>query len=116
MKPEKNKRSKYAFNINEIKIKKKFQGSLKDFQKLNRGLYDEIENNDISIKESKAKLKKLKNASVEEFVYTNKEIPEHWKSKLDYEQNLLKMLVKDINFLLYLGHGGGGENFCTLKE
>ena len=42
MKPEKNKRSKYAFNINEIKIKKKFQGSLKDFQKLNRGLYDEI--------------------------------------------------------------------------
>ena len=116
MKPEKNKRSKYAFNINEIKIKKKFQGSLKDFQKLNRGLYDEIESNDISIKESKAKLKKLKNASVKEFVYTNKEIPDHWKSKLDYEQNLLKMFVKDREFLHYLGHGGGGDNFRTLKE
>ena len=116
MKPEKNKRSKYAFNINEIKIKKKFQGSLKDFQKLNRGLYDEIESNDLSIKENKAQLKKLKNKSVKEFVYTNKEIPDHWKSKLDYEQSLLKMFVKDKDFLFYLGHGGGGDNFRTLKE
>ena len=116
MKPEKSKRRKYAFNINEIKIKKNFQGSLKDFQKLNRGLYDEIESNDISIRENKAKLKKLKNSSVKEFVYTNKEIPEHWKTKLDYEQNLLKMFVKDKDFLFYLGHGGGGDNFSSLKE
>ena len=116
MKPEKSNRGKYAFNINEIKIKKKFQGSLKDFQKLNRGTYDEIESNDISIKESKAKLKKLKNSAVKEFVYTNKEIPEHWKTKLDYEQNLLKMFVKDKDFLFYLGHGGGGDNLRSLKE
>ena len=112
----KNKQNKYAFNINEINVKKKFQGSLNDFQKLNRGLYDEIENQDISIKDNKNKLKKLKNKTIKEFVYTNKEIPDHWKTKLDYEQDLLKIFVKDKNFLVYLGHGGGGDNFRTLKE
>lgn len=112
----KNKQIKYAFNINEINVKKKFQGSLNDFQKLNRGLYDEIENQDISIKDNKNKLKKLKNKTIKEFVYTNKEIPDHWKTKLDYEQDLLKMFVKDKNFLVYLGHGGGGDNFRTIKE
>jgi len=112
----KNKQNKYALNINEINVKKKFQGSLNDFQKLNRGLYDEIENQDISIKDNKSKLKKLKNKTIKEFVYTNKEIPDHWKTKLDYEQDLLKMFVKDKNFLVYLGHGGGGDNFRTIKE
>jgi hypothetical protein len=112
----KNKQSKYAFNINDINAKKKFQGSLNDFQKLNRGLYDEIENQDISIKDNKNQLKKLKNKTIKEFVYTNKEIPDHWKTKLDYEQDLLKMFVKDKNFLVYLGHGGGGDSFRTIKE
>ena len=116
MKTNKNKKTKYAFNINDIKIKKKFQGSLKDFQKLNRGLYDEIENNDLSIKENKAQLRKLKNSTVKEFVYTNREIPDHWKTKLDYEKSLLKMFVKDKDFLYYLGHGGGGDNPNLLKE
>ena len=106
MKTDLKKRRKYAFNINEIKIKKKFQGSLNDFQKLNRGVYDEIESNDISIKESKKKLKKLKNISVKEFVYTNKQVPDHWKTKFDYNQNLLKTFIKDPKFLFYLGHGG----------
>ena len=87
----KNKQSKYAFNINDINAKKKFQGSLNDFQKLNRGLYDEIENQDISIKDNKNKLKKLKNKTIKEFVYTNKDIPDHWKTKLDYEQDLLNI-------------------------
>lgn len=64
----KSKQSKYAFNINDINAKKKFQGSLNDFQKLNRGLYDEIENQDISIKDNKNKLKKLKNKTIKEFV------------------------------------------------
>ena len=116
MKTDKHKKSKYAFNINEIKIKKKFQGSLKDFQKLNRGLYDEIESNDMSIKENKNKLKKLKHSAVKEFVYTNKEIPDHWKTKLDYESSLLKLMVKDKDFLFYLGHGGGGDNIRLIKE
>ena len=53
MKTDSKKRNKYAFNINEINIKKKFQGSLNDFQKLNKGTYDEIESNDIYLKEIK---------------------------------------------------------------
>ena len=118
MKTDINQRRKYAFNINEIKIKKKFQGSLNDFQKLNRGTYDEIESNDMLIKENKQKLKDLKNLAVKEFVYTNKDIPDHWKSKLDYQQNLLKMFTNDTKFLFYLGRGGGGDAECfrTIKE
>jgi hypothetical protein len=118
MKTDLNQRRKYAFNINEIKIKKKFQGSLNDFQKLNRGTYDEIESNDMLIKENKQKLKDLKNLAVKEFVYTNKDIPDHWKSKLDYQQNLLKMFTNDTKFLFYLGRGGGGDAECfrTIKE
>ena len=116
MKTDKKKRRKYAFNINEIKVKKKFLGTLNDFQKLNRGVYDEIESNDISIKESKKKLKKLKNISVKEFVYTNKQVPDHWKTKFDYNQNLLKTFIKDPKFLFYLGHGGSSNSLHTIKE
>ena len=118
MKTDIKQRRKYAFNINEIKIKKKFQGSLNDFQKLNRGTYDEIESNDMYLNENKKKLKQLKNTAVKEFVYTNKDIPDHWKTKLDYKQNLLKMFTTDKNFLFYLGRGGGGDadNFHTTIE
>ena len=116
MKNDKKKKGLYAFNINDMRAKKRFQGSLHDFQKLNRGTYDEIESNDITIKESKAKLKQLKNASVKEFVYTNKDIPDHWKTKLDYEKDVLKTFVNDKNFLFYLGHGGGGDIFSKIKE
>ena len=40
-------RHKYAYNINDTnKTKKITMGSGKDFLSLNRGFYDEIENND----------------------------------------------------------------------
>ena len=50
---------KYAYNINDTtKIKKITMGSGKDFLSLNRGFYDDIENNDISIKKKNLQLKK----------------------------------------------------------
>jgi hypothetical protein len=106
MKTSLKKRRKYAFNINECNIKKKIKASLKDFQKLNRGIYDEIESNDLSIKKSKKMLKDLKNSTVKELAYSNAKIPDHWKTKLDYSHDLIKMFLKDPNFLFYLGKGG----------
>ena len=113
------RRRKYAFNINECNLKKKFIGSLKEFQSLNRDMYDEIENNDISIKKNKQLLKNLKKSTVKELVYTNAEIPNPWKTKFDYKNDLLKMFVKDPKFLFYLGHGGDcreNTHILTTKE
>ena len=57
-------RQKYAYNINDAnKTKKISMASGKDFLSLNGGFYDEIENNDISIKKKSNQLKKIKNDS-----------------------------------------------------
>ena len=102
-------RQKYAYNINDTnKTKKISMASGKDFLSLNGGFYDEIENNDISIKKKSNQLKKIKNDSLKEFVFTNVKIPDKWKTKLDYQNSVIKLLAKDNNFLSYVGQGGSG--------
>ena len=85
-----NKGKKYAFNINDINKDKQSKGSSLDFNSLNRGTYDEIENNDMIIKDRLDKLKLLKNRTIKELVYTNKDIPDKWRNKLDYKTNLFR--------------------------
>ena len=103
---------KYAYNINDTtKIKKITMGSGKDFLSLNRGFYDEIENNDINIKKKNKQLKRIKDDSLKEFVFTNVQIPDKWRTKLDYQNSVIKILAKDNNFLAYVGRGGNiGKN------
>jgi hypothetical protein len=101
-------RHKYAYNINDsAKGKIVSVGSGKDFMRLNRGFYDDIENNDLSIKYKQKLLQKIKNDSLKEFVFTNKQIPEKWKKKLGYQTDVIKLLAKDNNFLYYVARGGG---------
>jgi len=125
---------KYAYNINDsTKGKKVALGSGKDFLKLRGGFYDEIENNDISIKLKQKQLQKIKNESLKEFVFTNKIIPDKWKKKLSYQSDVIKMLVKDNDFLLYVSRGSNpsmaetistgsntsdniNKNFTTIKK
>ena len=109
------KGQKYAFNINDINKHKKFKGSLVDFNTLNKGTYDEIENNDMTIKDHLDKLKVLKNRTIKELVYTNKDIPYQWRNKLDYKTNLLKIFIKDTNFLSYLGNSGPSK-YTKIKK
>ena len=98
---------KYAYNINDTtKIKKITMGNGKDFLSLNRGFYDEIENNDINIKKKNKQLKRIKDDSLKEFVFTNVQIPDKWRTKLDYQNSVIKILAKDNNFLAYVGRGG----------
>ena len=97
---------KYAYNINDsTKIKKIKMGSGRDFLSLNRGFYDDIESKDINIKKKNRQLKKIKNDSLKEFVFTNVQIPDKWRTKLDYQNSVLKMLAKDTDFLAYVGRG-----------
>ena len=109
-------KQKYAYNINDTtKIKKIKMGSGKDFLSLNRGFYDDIENNDLSIKKKNRQLKKIKNESLKEFVFTNVQIPDKWKTKLDYQSNVIRMLAKDNNFLAYVGRGGSKSDTASTK-
>ena len=70
---------KYALNINQIRGPAKTLNL--DFKNLNKGFYDEIEKNDVKIKQEQKELKKLKDISLKEFIYTNKEIQDKWKKK-----------------------------------
>jgi hypothetical protein len=109
-------KTKYAYNINDISKRKKSSiGSGADFRKLNQGFYEEIARNDISIKEKEKQLQKIKNSSLKEFVFANKKIPTKWKQKTGYQNNVIKILAKDNDFLLYIGQGGGGSRQETLS-
>ena len=68
-----------------------------------KNLNDEIELKDIKIKENIKKLKEIKNNSLKEFVYANRTIPESWKNKLNYQNQVLEMFASDLNFLSYVG-------------
>ena len=107
---------KYAYNINDsAKGKKVTVGSGKDFLQLRGGFYDDIENNDISIKLKQKQLQKIKNESLKEFVFTNKLIPDKWKKKLSYQNDVIKILAKDNEFLLYVSRGSNPSMAETIS-
>ena len=58
MDKNKNKKSKkYAFNINDINRDKKIKASFLNFDNLNRGIYDQIELDGMTIRDNTDKLK-----------------------------------------------------------
>ena len=67
-------------------------------------LYDEIELKNIKIRDSFHKLRDIKANSLKDFVYSNRQIPDHWKNKLDYQNQVFELFAKDQNFLLYVGN------------
>ena len=99
---------KYALNINQIRGPVKSNNL--DFKNLNKGFYDELEKNDVKIKKDQKELKKLKDVSLKEFIYTNKEIPEKWRKKINYEDDLLNIMIKDKDILTYIGTSTKDEN------
>ena len=104
-------RRKYAYNINDSTRGKKISiSSGKDFLLMHRGFYDDIENKSISIKQKEKQLRKIKNNSLKEFVFTNKQIPEKWKKKLSYQKDVIKILAKDDKFLYYVGRAGPSQS------
>ena len=92
---------KYALNIKQIRgpIPTKFS----DYKNMNRGFYDEIEEDSQNILQNRKTLKSVKKDSIKEFIYTNKEVPEKWKQKMNYKDDLLEILTKDKNLLNYVG-------------
>ena len=92
---------KYALNINQLR------GPLNtkklDFKNLNIGFYDPIEKDEVSIKKIRNELRRVKDSSLREFIYSNKDIPDNWKHKISYGDDILKIMIKDKNVLKYMG-------------
>ena len=106
MKSSRELSKKYAFNIKETKSNKSLMNSGTNFKKINKGFYDDIEKNDLDIHELKKELKKIKYDTIKECVYSNKIIPDQWKTKIGYQNDIIKILANDSNFLSYVGKGG----------
>ena len=92
---------KYALNIKQIRGP--IPTKLSDYKTLNRGFYDEIEEDSQNIHKFRKNLIDVKNSSIKEFIYTNKEIPEKWKNKITYKDDLIQLMAKDKNLLSYVG-------------
>jgi hypothetical protein len=92
---------KYALNIKQIRG----PGPTKiiDFKNLNKNFYDDIESNTITIRDDTKLLNKIKDNSIKEFIYTNKGIPDIWKNKLNYQDELLNVITNDKKLLSYIG-------------
>ena len=99
---------KYAFSLNEkkkaLEIAKTNQIA---FKKQHKGIYDDLVNNDYTIEEMKKKLFDIKSNSIKECVYTHYDVPNTWKNKIGYQDNLLEIFSDDKNFVSYIGKGGG---------
>ena len=79
-------------------------------------LSNEIEKNNEKLKESYAKLNKIKANSLKEFVYANKNIPQSWKNKINYKDKVFEIFVKDQNFLYYVANSGSVSNKSKSKS
>ena len=100
---ERNKIQSNKLIFNSAKTSKKYK--MKGLSKARDQLYDEIELQNLNIKDYNKKIKKIKLDSIKELVYTNKFIPLNWKAKKEYPIQVLEAFSKDSNFLKYVGSG-----------
>ncbi len=101
-----------------MELSKKMTNSLKETKNSNNptvkssetnsqkpGFLDDIEKKDITIRQIRNQLNRVKSATIKECLYTNKNIPDIWKNQLGYQNNILKIFSEDKDFLSYCGKG-----------
>ena len=96
----------YAYNINNQNsgIPKQIA-----FKNLEKDFYEDIINSDLGIKKIKKNLEGIKDGTIKESVYTNREIPDVWKTKLTYRQEVHDAISNDDNFAKYIGSSNEEE-------
>ena len=94
----------YAFNIDQKNSEKQAHKNI-NFDKINKGFYDELLDCHDKIKLDTIKLAKSKTKSFKESVYSNKKIPDTWMNKESYYSELYGTMDKDKFFVSYLGKG-----------
>jgi hypothetical protein len=90
----------YAYNINNQN-----SGITKQiaFKNLEKDFYEDIINSDLGIKKIKKNLEGIKDGTIKESVYTNRNIPDVWKTKLSYRQEVHDAISNDEIFAKYIG-------------
>ena len=86
MKLKGNKEKNYAYNINSSS--NNLANKKISFKGLNKNFYGDLISSDINLKRNKYILSEIKNKSIKECVYCNKEIPKTWKTILDYRDEV----------------------------
>ena len=95
----------YAYNINK-------QNNLitqMAFKNIEKDFYEDIINSDLNIKKVKKNLGNIKEGTIKESVYTNKTIPDIWKNKLTYRQEVHDAINDDKIFAKYIGSNNEEE-------
>ena len=103
MKLNPNKDNIYAFSIGSIEsINNKKKPDL-TFKALTGNFYTDLINSDLTIRRNKKLLSHIKNRSIKESIYSNRDIPKSWKTILGYQNEVYKAIDQDPNFAYYLG-------------
>ena len=96
----------YANNIN-----KQNNGLITQmaFKNIEKDFYEDIINSDLNIKKVKKNLGCIKEGTIKESVYTNKTIPDIWKNKLTYWQEVDDAISDNNIFTKYIGSNNEEE-------
>jgi hypothetical protein len=70
---------------------------------LTGNFYEDLINSDINLIKKRQLLSNIKNKSIKESVYCNKEIPKSWKTILGYSDEVYKAIDQDPEFAFYVG-------------
>ena len=104
--------NKFPFSTSKKLRLNKFKKSLD----ISSSIYDELELKDKQVKDSERQIKEIKIESIKQFIYANKEIPEKWKTKQDYQTQVLKIFAKDPKFLIYVGNNSDKNNNNNISK
>ena len=91
----------YAYNINNSP--NNFKNKKFSFDSLAKNFYEELIQKDYNIKTKRNILSEIKNNSIKESIYSNKAIPSRWKTMLNYQNKVYRIIDKDPKFANYLG-------------
>ena len=108
----------YGFNIGSNSSTKSKKTKALSFKTITGNFYEDLINSDISIKRDKRKLSDIKNNTIKESIYSNRNIPKSWKTLLGYTDEVYKAIDKDPNFAYYLGSNNkdiSNNNFFGTK-
>ena len=113
MKLNQRKENYYAFSIGANPSSKNKRRQNFSFKTLTGNFYTDLINSDLSIKRGKKTLSLIKNKTIKESIYSNRDIPKSWKTMLGYSNEVYKAIDQDPNFAYYVGASTKKENIVN---